>query len=64
MRNITIIYLKWKLSNRVELFTNLGKLYATYDHTQIGVSRSQLNRRNIYEMYSNDTIELQKLYIK
>lgn len=64
MRNNTIIFLRWKLSNRVEIFVNLGKLYSTYKPDEIGVSRSQLNRKNLYEMYENDTIQLQKCYIK
>lgn len=64
MRNATVIYLRWKLSNRVEIFVNLGKLYSTYKPEDIGVSRSQLNRRNLFEMYHNDTVEIQKCYIK
>lgn len=64
MRNNTIIYLRWKLSNRVEIFVNLGKLYSIYNKDSIGVSRSQLNRRNLYEKYENDTVEIQKCYIR
>lgn len=64
MRNNTVIYLRWKLSKRVEIFTTLGKLYDTYDSDDIGVSRSQLNRRDILNMYENDIIELQKVYIR
>jgi len=64
MRNATIIFLRWKLSNRVEIFVNLGKLYSTYTPNEIGVSRSQLNRRNLYDMYENDTVQIQKCYIK
>lgn len=64
MRNNTVIYLRWKLSKRVEIFTTLGKLYDAYDSDDIGVSRSQLNRRDILNMYENDTIELQKVFVK
>ena len=63
MRTHTVIYIKWKITNRIEIFVNLGKLFSIYSGTQLGVSRSTLNRKNLFEGYENDTIEVRKYYI-
>lgn len=63
MYSKTVIYLKWKLSGRLEIFTNLGKLYSNYDQEQIGVSRSTLDRKDLFTGYQNDTVEIQKIKI-
>lgn len=64
MRSKTIIILRWKLSGRVEPFTNLGKLFDRYKNDELGVSRSTLDRKNLFDGYQNETIEISKSYIK
>ena len=64
MRSNTIICVRWKLSGRLEHFVNLGKLYTYYTGDDLGVSRSKLNRRNLFEGFHNDTIEIVKTYVR
>lgn len=63
MRSSTIICIRWKLTGRIELFNNLGKLYSTYSGNILGVSRWTLDRKNLFEGYQNETIELYKIKI-
>lgn len=63
MRSKTVIYLKWKITGRVEIFVNLGKLFNYYSGDQLGVSRSKLDRTDLYEGYQNDTVEIYKKYV-
>jgi len=64
MRSNTIIYLRWKLSGRIEHFVNLGKLYSHYNSSNLGVTRSMLNKRDLLKGYENDTIEILKSVVK
>lgn len=64
MRSQTVIIVRWKLTDRIEPFINLGKLYNNYDQNQLGVSRSTLDRKNLFEGYQNETVEIIKCYIK
>jgi hypothetical protein len=64
MRSSTIICIRWKLTGRLEHFVNLGKVFTYYDSDELGVSRSKLNRRNLFEGFHNDTIEIVKTYVR
>lgn len=64
MRSQTIIYVKWKLTDRIEHFVNLGKLYSYYNNTELGVSRSCLDRKNLFDGFQNETVEIVKCYVK
>jgi hypothetical protein len=64
MRSQTAICVRWKLTGRMEIFVNLGKLYNNYSNEQLGVSRSTLDRKNLFELYENDVIEILKTYVK
>lgn len=64
MRSSTIICIRWKLSGRLEHFVNLGKLFTYYNSDELGVNRSLLNRRNLFEGFQNDTIEIVKTYVR
>lgn len=64
MSSRTVVYIKWKISNRFEIFTNLGKLFDEYDSDQIGVSRYTLNRKDLFDGFENEIIEIKKCYIK
>jgi hypothetical protein len=59
----TIIYLKWKLTGRIEIFSNLGKVYDQYSITDLGVSRHTLNRKDLYDGWESDMIEIKKFTI-
>ncbi len=63
MRYRTVIYLKWRLTGRFELFINLGKLYSKYDEDQLGVSRHTLNKKDLFSSYQNSTVEILKCVI-
>lgn len=63
MRCKTIIILRWRLSGRIESFSNLGKLYDKYENDELGVSRSTLDRKNLFDGYKNDTVEINKSYL-
>ena len=64
MRSQTVILVRWKLTDRIEVFVNLGKLYSYYDNNQIGVSRWTLDRKNLFDGYENDIISISKIYVK
>lgn len=64
MNSKTVIYLKWKLTNRVEIFVNLGKIFSFYKNNELNVSRDTLNRKDLFDGYENDIIELKKMIIK
>ena len=61
MRSSTIICIRWKLTGRIELFNNLGKLYSSYSDSILGVSRYTLDRKDLFEGYQNDFIEIYKM---
>jgi|LakMenE18May11ns_1017448.scaffolds.fasta_scaffold9351653_3 hypothetical protein len=63
MRSETIIYLKWKLSGRIEFFVNLGKLYSYYTDVELGVSRHTLNKKDLSIGYENGIIEVRKVVV-
>ena len=64
MRSETIIYLKWKLTGRIEHFVNLRKLYTYHSEEELGVSRHTLNKKNLFEGYHNDIVEVLKTYVR
>ena len=64
MRSQTVIIVRWKLSDRIEVFVNLGKLYDQYNNNELGVSRWTLDRKDLFNGYENDTILIMKTYIK
>jgi hypothetical protein len=64
MRSETVIYLRWKISNRVEVFVNLGKLYTSYSSDDLGITRWTLDRKNLFSGWENDTVEIKKIYVK
>ena len=41
-----------------------GKLFDQYSGTVLGVSRSTLDRRNLYEGYQNDVVEIVKCEVR
>lgn len=57
----SIILVRWKVTGRLEVFTNLGKLYNRYEPENLGVSRWTLNRKKLDEGYENSIIHLIKL---
>jgi hypothetical protein len=63
MRSTTVIYLKWKLTGRIEIFSNLGKLYDRYSITDLDVSRHTLNRKDLYSGWESDMIEIKKFIV-
>lgn len=63
MRSSTLICIRWKLTGRIEIYTNLGKLYSSYSTNTLGVSRGTLDRKNLFEGYQNDTVEIYKMRI-
>ncbi len=63
MRSSTLICIRWKLTGRIEIYNNLGKLYSTYSTNNLGVSRGTLDRKNLFEGYQNDTVEIYKMRV-
>lgn len=63
MRYRTVIYVRWKLTGRVEIFINLGKLYDRYSSSELGVSRSTLSKKDLYGGYVSDVAEIFKCYV-
>jgi hypothetical protein len=60
MRSTTIICIRWKFTGRIELFNNLGKLYSRYSKDILNVSRWTLYKKDLYEGYQNDIVEIYK----
>jgi hypothetical protein len=63
MRSSTLICIRWKITGRIEIYNNLGKLYSTYSGNTLGVSRGTLDRKNLFEGYQNDMIEIYKMRV-
>ncbi len=63
IRTTTVISLRWKADNSIEVFVNLGKLFAKYDSEKLGVSRFTLDRKDLKEGYENELVALRKLEI-
>lgn len=64
MSSNTIICVVWKLTGRVEHFVNLGKLYSYYRNDELGISRSSLNKKDLFDGYDTETIKILKCYVK
>ena len=64
MNSKTVICVVWKLTDRIEIFVNLGKLYSTYSSGILGVSRYTLDRKELSEGYENEIVKITKLYIR
>lgn len=60
----TALYIRWKVTGRMELFVNLGKLYLKYDQEQLGVSRNTLLKKDLYSGYSNEYVDIYKLPLR
>lgn len=60
----TVIVLMWKITGRIEVFSNLGKLYSTHTSEVISVSRYTLDRKDLYKGFENDIVKLIKLPVK
>jgi hypothetical protein len=57
----TVLIIYWKLTNKIEVFRNLGKLYSMYNDSCLGVSRFTLNRKDLTKGYENGTIIITKV---
>lgn len=64
MRSSTLICIRWKLTGRIEIFNNLGKLYSAYSGNTLGVSRGTLDRKDLFDGYHNNTIEIYKISLR
>jgi hypothetical protein len=64
MRSQTLLIIRWKLTGKMEAYVNLGKLYTTYSSSHLGVSRYTLDRKNLFEGFQNEIVEIIKVYIK
>ena len=60
----TVIYVKWKLTKRFEIYVNLGKLFAAYKEGELGVSVHTLYKKDLIAGYENDTVQLIKCFVK
>jgi hypothetical protein len=63
MRSQTVIIVRWKITNRIEAFVNLGKLYTRYSNTELDVSRWTLDKKDLFSGYENDTVFILKTYV-
>jgi hypothetical protein len=63
VRSSTIICIRWKLTGRIEIFNNLGKLYSSYSDSVLGVSRYTLDRKDLFDGYQNDIVEIYKMKV-
>jgi hypothetical protein len=63
MRSQTVICIRWKLSGRIEVFVNLGKVFTKYSNSELGVSRSSLDRKDLFGGYQNGSVEILKSYV-
>jgi hypothetical protein len=61
MRNASVICLRWKLTGRIEVFTNLGKLYKKHDSTALDISVHSLRKKNLFRGWHNDYVEVIKV---
>ena len=64
MRSNTVICVRWKISGRIENFVNLGKLFHYYSNGELGVDRTFLNRRDLFNSYENSTVQIIKTNVQ
>jgi hypothetical protein len=64
MRSNTVICVRWKISGRIEHFVNLGKLFHYYSNGELGVDRTFLNRRDLFNSYENSTVQIIKTNVQ
>jgi hypothetical protein len=64
MRSNTVICVRWKISGRIEHFVNLGKLFHYYSDGELGVDRTFLNRRDLFNSYENSTVQIIKTNVR
>ena len=64
MNSKTVICVVWKLTDRIEIFVNLGKLYSIYSSSILGVSRYTSDRKDLFDGYENEIVKITKLYIR
>jgi len=64
VRSQTVICIRWKLTGRIENFVNLGKLFSSYDQSILGVSRYTLDRKNLFEGFQNEVVEIIKTQVR
>lgn len=63
MRGKTMLVVRWKITGRIMVFTNLGKLYSEFSSGILGIGRSSLHKKDLFEGYQNEIIEVYKFYI-
>jgi hypothetical protein len=64
MRYRSVIYVRWHVTGRFEIFINLGKLYSIYSDSELGVSRNTLAKKDLYSGYHNSTVEIFKCVVR
>jgi hypothetical protein len=64
MRYRTVIYVRWCLTGRFEIFINLGKLYSAYSESELGVCRNTLSKKDLFSGYKSSTIEIFKCIVR
>jgi hypothetical protein len=61
MRNNSVICVYWKITGRLEVFSNLGKLYSKYESSILGVSKWTLHRKKLLDGWENEFVKIQKV---
>jgi len=61
--NKTVVCIIWKLTSRIEVFRNLGKLYSIHSSDILGVSRYTLDRKDLFEGYQNESVIIKKFEV-
>jgi hypothetical protein len=58
-----VIFLRWKLTGRIECFTTLSKVFDIYDSDILGISIHSLYKKKLLDGWSNDYIEVVKVKV-
>lgn len=58
-----IIYLRWKFTERVEIFSSLSRVYKKYDNAIMGVAKSTLYKKDLFHGWKNGHLEIKKIRI-
>lgn len=59
----TIILVRWNITGKVRIFKNIISLYK-YHNEDLNVSRWTLYKKDLFEGYQNDVVQIKKYDIR
>ena len=55
-----VIYLKWRMVGRVEIFRSLQAMLRKYPNGELGISKYAIYKKNLEDGYYNSSVEIRR----